>query len=80
MNAQKNVWELVTNYYCAKIKVETYELPAEVPVPKMPETDGEKLDAWNTLFEEKQIQSVVYYVEDVKVSRMTHCTCHILII
>ena len=69
-NSQTKVWEIVTNYYAAKVKLETYELPLVAP-HMLPQTSGDEEnkdgDEWDTLFE-RNIQSVIYYLEDVEVS------------
>ena len=58
-----DVWQLVTNYYKADVKFEALELPL-VAAHMLTSTSDEENNPWNTLFEEKNIQSIIYYIED----------------
>ena len=64
LDVQTKVWEIVTNYYKAKVKLEVYELPLVAP-HMLPQASGDEEnkngDEWDTLFE-KNIQSVIYYL------------------
>ena len=71
VDLQAKTWEIVTNYYKAKVSLEIYELPL-VPPHMLPQAtagadEENKDDAWDALFE-RNIQSVIYYLEDVEVS------------
>ena len=52
---EANTWLISTNYYNANVKIEQYEVPADV-------------DAIDSGIFEREIQSVIYYVENVEVS------------
>ena len=70
VDMQTKIWEIVTNYYKAKVKLEVYALPLVAP-HMLPASAGDEEnkngDEWDTLFE-KNIQSVIYYLEDIDVS------------
>ena len=70
MDLENRIWEIVTNYYRAKVKLETIELPliAKHLIPG--NSDGANgVSEWDALFE-RNIQSVVYYIESEEVSKI----------
>ena len=71
IDMQTKIWEIVTNYYKAKVQLEVYALPLVAPhmLPNSADEENKNGDEWDTLFE-KNIQSVIYYLEDIEVSHI----------
>ena len=68
VDTEKATWTIITNYYDATVRFEALELPLVAEHMLATQSDANCDNVWNTLFTEKTIQTIIYYVEDASVS------------